>query len=106
MHKPVASPNAPKRLRAHHVCRSLTGVLDYAVPCADVVEGKIAERTDNLVSQSRGHSKRSAVNNRPGSGGRELAGVTNVASCCIKKGVAAQYSRRDRPASGSSCRRH
>ncbi len=77
MQETVASANSPQGSGAYLVCGRLAAILDDAVAGADVVQRKVAERMDYLVTQSRRNRKRSTINRCAGSSGLEGSCVTN-----------------------------
>src|SRR6185436_6492991 len=106
MHQSVSSPNTPERCGSYHVSRTLSRVLDDAVASSNVVQRKIAERMDDLISEGGGYYECSAVDDRAWSGSGEVTCVTNSAANRIEQRVATCDGGRNGTPSGCARRRH
>src|SRR6185369_2505232 len=62
VHESVSSTNSPEWSGPHHVCRALASILNNPVTGSDIVQSKITERVNDLVSKCCGHCKRAAIN--------------------------------------------
>jgi len=84
MHKSVSSPNTPQRCGSHLVSRTLSCVLNDAISSSNVVQRKIAERMDDLISQGGGYYECSAIDKCAWSGRGEVTRVANRATHCVE----------------------
>src|ERR1041385_6262112 len=113
VHQPVASANAPQRRSAHHVGRTLPGILNNAIASADVVQGKVTERVNDLVAERRRDRERSTIDER----GSTRSGLLVPAGTAILRECASHSPQRSRcgpmpwraaarqePRMGSACR--
>ena len=76
VHQSIARAHAPQRRGPQLVARRCPTVLDHAVTRADVVQQKVAERMDYLITQSHWNRECATIDGRSRSCGLECSCMT------------------------------
>lgn len=86
MHQLCSCPESPQRHGAQLVGGIFAAVLHNAVAGSDIVQQVVAERVDDLVSESFRHRILTAEKRRAGGCGLQTLDMTSAAFKCTKDG--------------------